>query len=297
MPPDGAPVELDPRGAAEVLAVLDRLEAASTVPRIEAAERRRLVARAEGVVASPDHAWTPRLVDGWYLGLRTRTGDAAVIGETGRLGDGTVAAPLATADAAGAVRVWLRGGDPDDVTAADAAGWRVRRALLVLGRDLSDVAALPAPDGLRLVAAQQVEPAAVAELLDLAYAGPRRDGLVEADPDAGAWTVERFARVAAVALDDPSDLLVAVDDDGRVVGVHWTGRRAGAVGEVFNLAVDPACAGRGVAAWLLGAGLAHLRAAGHREVVLWVDERNAPARALYERAGFAERGRDVALGR
>jgi predicted GNAT family acetyltransferase len=32
-------------------------------------------------------------------------------------------------------------------------------------------------------------------------------------------------------------------------------------------------------------------------VVLWVDMANAPARALYARAGFTERGWDVALER
>ena len=184
---------------------------------------------------------------------------------------------------------------------AEAAGWHERRRLLILGRDLVDVGAdvsgPEAPRGLHLAPLAEVGPAAVARLLDRAYAGPRSAGLVEADADAGPWTAERFTRVAAVALADTADLLLAVDGDGALAGAHWTGRRAGGVGEVFNLAVDPDHIGRGIGAWLLAAGLAHLVRLGHHAAVLWVDHANAPARALYARAGFTELGWDVALAR
>lgn len=289
---------LDPRGAAAVLAALDALELRHGVPRIEAAERRRFAAHASGSTAGSSEraaGWTPHAVDGWYLGLHASHGGR--VGELGRLDGGPVAAPLAAATAAGAARVWLRGADPTDLEAA--VDWTERRRLLVLGRPLAgaDTDAVAPPTGLRLAPLADVGGEAVAALLTRAYEAPRRNGLVEADPDAGPWTTERFARVAAVALAAPEDLLLAVDDVGRLVGAHWTGRRAGGVGEVFNVAVDPARGGRGVGAWLLAAGLAHLAALGLREVVLWVDRDNAPARALYARAGFVERGRDVALER
>lgn len=290
-------MQLDATGADAVLGALDRLEARSGVPRVEAAEHRRLEARATGAGLGPrDGGWAPHRIDGWYLGLRPRSG-AGAVAEAGRLADGPVGAALAAAGTAGATRVWLRGAEPADVVAAGDAGWHVRRTLLVLGRDLHDVPVPPVPAGLRPAPLAEVGPAAVARLLDRAYAGPTRHGLVELDPEAGPWTAARFDRVAASALADPSDLLLAVDGAGRLAGAHWTGRRAHATGEVFNLAVDPDHGGRGVGAWLLGTGLAHLAELGLRQVVLWVDEANGPARSLYARAGLTERGRDVALER
>ena len=290
-------MQLDAAGAADVLAALDRLEARLGLPRVEAAEQRRLAARAAGIGGgSGDTGWTPHRIDGWYLGLRPHLGTASV-GEAGRLTDGPIAVPLTAAAGAGATRVWLRGAVPADVAAAGEAGWHVRRTLLVLGRGLDARLDPPAPEGMRLAPLADVGPAAVAHLLDRAYEGPVLRGLVEQDPDAGPWTTDRFHRVAATALTDPSDLLLAVDAGGQLAGAHWTSRRAHATGEVFNLAVDPDHGGRGVGAWLLGAGMAHLTRLGLRQVVLWVDEMNIPARTLYARAGLTERGRDVALER
>lgn len=308
-------MELDARGAAEVLAALDRLEADGVVPRVEAAERRRLVAAAgRGPVADPKRsagsAWASHRLDGWYLGLRTvptrpdapdapAAGDrGGAVGEAGRLSDGPIGPVLATAAEAGAGRVWLRGTSDDDVAAAAASGWGPARTLLVLGRALPTATPAPQPalpPGLHLLPAGRADLEAVAGLLARAYDGPRRTGLVEEDGDAGPWSEARLAGLARVALADPTDLLVVADAAGRPVGVHWTGRRAHGVGEVVNLAVDPGSGRAGLGRWLLDAGLAHLAATGHHTVILWVDERNLPARELYGRAGFAEQGRDVAL--
>ena len=296
-------VALDARGAAEVLERLAALEHRHGVPRLEAAERRRLAAHASGSApgraATDRSGWAPHAIDGWYLGVRARP-DGPTVGEAGRLDSGDVTAPLAAAAAAGADRVWLRGAAPADVAAAGDRGWRPQRTLLILARDLAGpggAAEVAPPEGLRLAPLAAVGAGPVAGLLERAHDGPRRDGLVEADPEAGPWTAERFDRAAAVALADPTDLLLAVDNDGALVGAHWTGRRAAGSGEVFNLAVDPASGGRGIGTWLLAAGLAHLAGLGMHEVVLWVDRDNTPARGLYARAGFVERGRDVALER
>jgi len=293
-------VQLDPRGAADVLAASALLEARHGLPRVEAAEARRLAALAAGT-EDPDAAaagWVPRRGDGWYLGLRTAP-DGTVVGEAGRLGDGPVAAVLAAAGAAGADRVWLRGADAADVVGTTGSEWSVHRTLLVLARPATAPVPEfpPPPAGLRRVASADVDPEAVAALLDRAYAGPRRDRLVEAGPEGGPWTADRFTAAAAATLADPADLILVADADGGLAGAHWTARRGDGVGEVFNLAVDPDRAGRGLGRWLLDAGLAHLAALGRREVVLWVDAANAPALALYAAAGFTERGRDVALGR
>lgn len=292
-------VALDPHGASDVLAALDAHERRQGVPRLEAAERRRLAARASGGgdPAEDPERWVPHTVGGWYLGLRTPP-DGGPVAEAGRLDGGPVTALLDAAASVAAGRLWLRDADPVDVAAAAERGWTTRRTLLVLGRPLTpDPTAVAPPAGLRLRRLGEVGAGPVAALLMRAYDEPRRTGLVEADPGAGPWTVERFRRVATVSLAAPEDLLVAVDPEGAPVGAHWTGRRAGGMGEVFNLAVDPSWKGRGLGSWLLTAGLMHLSGLGLREVVLWVDRENAPARALYARAGFVERGRDVAIGR
>jgi len=72
-------------------------------------------------------------------------------------------------------------------------------------------------------------------------------------------------------------------------------RRGDGVGEVYNLAVDPAAQGRGLGPLLLDAGLAHLFATGMRDVVLWVDATNTRALALYRSRGFTHRWDDVSL--
>lgn len=290
-------MQLDPAGAAAVLDALAALERRHTVPRIEGAERRRLRAHAGRVPrdAAAPGSWVPHRVDGWYLGLRPDPARAAVVGEAGRL-EGTAPPPLVAAAAAGATRVWVRGADPTDVAAAEASGWHRVRTLHVLTRALVDPTPdVTAPPGLRLVDLTAVGPDAVAAVLARAYAPARDAGRVELDVDAEPWTPERLDRLAAATLSDPADLLVAVDGDGRSVGVHWLRRRTEDVGEVFNLAVAPEATGHGVGRWLLAAGLARLAAVGLGRAILWVDAANTPALALYAAAGFAPLGQDVAV--
>jgi len=61
--------------------------------------------------------------------------------------------------------------------------------------------------------------------------------------------------------------------------------------EVLTLAVDPPAQGAGVGAALLRAALAEAERRGAACLFLEVSEANAPARALYARAGAAEVGR------
>jgi ribosomal protein S18 acetylase RimI-like enzyme len=79
----------------------------------------------------------------------------------------------------------------------------------------------------------------------------------------------------------PNVLLVAVDETEGVVGytaVHPED------GEMFLLFVHPAYAGRGIGRLLLGAAHDALRAAGCREVFLFVHEQNQRALAVYTAA-------------
>ncbi len=85
----------------------------------------------------------------------------------------------------------------------------------------------------------------------------------------------------------PNVLLVATDEDGRVIGytaVHPDD------GEMYLLFVDPAHAGRGVGRLLLSAAHDALREAGCQEAYLFVHEQNERALAVYARAGYRPDG-------
>jgi ribosomal-protein-alanine N-acetyltransferase len=60
--------------------------------------------------------------------------------------------------------------------------------------------------------------------------------------------------------------------------------------EILSIAIAPDWRGRGLARPLLDLNLRRLAGLGTRKVFLEVDKNNAPARALYQRAGFYEVG-------
>jgi [ribosomal protein S18]-alanine N-acetyltransferase len=68
-------------------------------------------------------------------------------------------------------------------------------------------------------------------------------------------------------------------------------RFAAGEAEILSVAIAPKQRGRGLARSLLDLNLRRLAGLGARTVFLEVDENNAPARALYQRAGFADVGR------
>jgi ribosomal-protein-alanine N-acetyltransferase len=61
--------------------------------------------------------------------------------------------------------------------------------------------------------------------------------------------------------------------------------------EILSIAIDTGHRGRGLSRNLLLTHLGHLAGRGVRTVFLEVEENNAPARRLYERAGFVVVGR------
>jgi ribosomal-protein-alanine N-acetyltransferase len=61
--------------------------------------------------------------------------------------------------------------------------------------------------------------------------------------------------------------------------------------EILTLAVCPRARRRGLGGWLVGEGAVEAAARGAVRLFLEVAADNAPARALYARAGFAEAGR------
>lgn len=103
------------------------------------------------------------------------------------------------------------------------------------------------------------------------------------------WSESEFERL----LSDRTGIAhVARANGGRgpVIGFVLS-HRVDAEAEILLVALDPGERGRGIAAKLLGRHMARLAAAGVTHVFLEVDEENAAALRLYERAGFREVGR------
>lgn len=134
---------------------------------------------------------------------------------------------------------------------------------------------MPLPETLRL---RPAAPGDLDALLALEHASFREDRL-------SRRSLRRFLRQA-----DPP-VLVAEDGTGRIVGSAIVLRRRGSAQErLYSLAVDPAARGLGVGRRLLDHTLASARARGSVALRLEVREDNAPARALYQAAGFRETG-------
>lgn len=102
----------------------------------------------------------------------------------------------------------------------------------------------------------------------------------EAFPPADAWGEGAIRTLLAM----PGAVLLA-EDDGFLLA-----RVAGGEAEVITLAVRPAARRRGLAARLLARALRACAGAGAAAMFLEVDTANAPALALYARAGFARVG-------
>jgi GNAT superfamily N-acetyltransferase len=79
---------------------------------------------------------------------------------------------------------------------------------------------------------------------------------------------------------------------GRVIGVVQVGPddEDPSVGRLRELDVEPAAQGAGIGTALYEHAVAHLRAAGFAEAVLWVFTENGHARGFYERRGWTADG-------
>lgn len=188
------------------------------------------------------------------------------------------------------LRAWAHGENPAAEALLGRAGFAPVRELYRLALDPARLpeataAARRLPEGFTTRAFDPADPAE-------AEAWVRVNAAAFAEhPEQGAVTLQDFRALQDEAWFDPADLILAFDAsaEDHLVGYTWvkTVREdEGTESELYVLGVDPAYAGRGLGAALLGETLR--RMAEHRpdRITLYVDGDNENARALYDRAGF-----------
>ncbi|HKS46255.1 MAG TPA: mycothiol synthase [Amycolatopsis sp.] len=192
------------------------------------------------------------------------------------------------------LRVWAHGDHPAAARIAERLGFSRARELLIMHTPVRDDWPEPAPPpgiSLRTFVPGQDE-RAVIEVNARAF---------DWHPEQGSLTVDELRATETENWFDPAGFFLAVREDRRVAGFHWTKvhqpnpRRFGGepVGEVYVVGVDPAAQGGGLGKVLTTAGLRYLREKGLKQVILYVEGDNAPAVAVYRRLGFAQLESDV----
>jgi mycothiol synthase len=203
-----------------------------------------------------------------------------------RRGTGRALTRGALAAASGPLRAWAHGDHPSAAALAVDLGFARTRVLWQLRRPLTAPLGEPRlPDG---VALRAFRPGAD----DEAWLALNARAFAE-HPEQGRWSLADLRVRLTEPWFDPAGFLLAVESStGRLLGFHWTKvhERPGSarIGEVYVLGVDPSAHGGGLGRALTTAGLAYLRdRRGLDRVMLYVDESNTGAVALYERLGFA----------
>ena len=198
---------------------------------------------------------------------------------------------LLAAAGPGALQFWAHGDEPAARAFAEKNGFTRARVLWQMRRPLSDLPDVPMPAG---VALRAFVPGAD----DEAWLGVNSRAFAH-HPEQGRWTAEDLRLRLAEPWFDAAGFLLAVDPaDDRLLGFHWTKVHPPegdepAIGEIYVLGVDPGGHRRGLGAALSVAGLRHLAARGLTDVLLYVDESNTAAVALYRRLGFEIHSTDV----
>jgi mycothiol synthase len=225
------------------------------------------------------------------LGYATRSADVAELvvdpAERGKGHGRTLTRELLARDVPAA---WAHGELPSARALAAEFDFERARALWRMSRPLAGPSSEPLPD-------YRVPDGVVLRAFRVGAdedAWARVNGRAFADhPEQGAWTARDLQRREQEPWFDPAGFFVAERTaDGSVLGFHWTKAEDGH-GEVYVVGVDPDAQGMGLGRTLTLAGLYHLRDAGLSEVILYVDESNAPAVALYRSLGFVHSGTDA----
>ena len=214
---------------------------------------------------------------------------------------GAAIAEAERSDPRGRLRVWAHGDHPAAAALARRLGFTRTRVLYQLRRPLDDP--LPAPSLAAGVRLRPFRPGAD----EPAWLSLNARAFAD-HPEQGRWTLADLRLRMAEPWFDPAGFLLAErETDGRLLGFHWTkvhakdpsstGGEPAPIGEVYVLGVDPQAQGLGLGRALTLAGLRHLRGLGLRQALLYVDESNRAAMALYTGLGFRPWAVDVAYTR
>lgn len=258
-----------------------------------------LLVRAHGILVGYAHVDTTDAVEGASAELCVHP-----LHRRRGLGRALVLAAMAAADErdpAHRLRLWAHGDHPSANALALSLGFRRGRVLWQMRRSLfAPVAAPVLPPEVTLRAFRPgLDDEAWLDLNARAFANL---------PDQGGWTAaDLSARLTESWFDPDGFLLAERAGDGKLVGFHWTKVHGtirtdqqhdhDPIGEVYVLGVDPSAHGTGLGTALTLAGLRYLRDRGLDQVMLYVDESNPTAIALYQRLGFARWSTDVCFRR
>jgi len=191
-------------------------------------------------------------------------------------------------EAGGDRPVRFRSADPGAVSAAVQAGMVATRSLL----------RLEAPLPITAVAPGRPDPAVITRF----RGGADEDAFLLVSneafadhPDSGGWDRAVLRERMARPWFDPAGLFLAWGPT-EPVGVCWTKRHPGGIGEIYSVAVRPRWSGRGLGRLLVTVGLRYLaEERGAATGLIYVEEGNLPAVALYRSMGFDEAGRTEEL--
>jgi mycothiol synthase len=233
-----------------------------------------------------------------HLDLDERSAEAVVHPARRRRGLGRALLAAAGGAAGGPLRVWAHGDHPGARALAAQLGFERARVLWQMRRSLSaELPDAPLPPG---VVVRAFRPGAD----DEAWLAVNARAFAT-HPEQGRWTLDDLRMREVEPWFDPAGFLLAIDPaDDRLLGFHWTkvhpgeprtdtAREQPPIGEVYVLGVDPGGHRHGLGAALTVAGLRHLRGLGLADCLLYVDESNTAAVALYERLGFTVWSTDV----
>ena len=202
---------------------------------------------------------------------------------------------LLTAAGPGPLQFWAHGDEQAARAFAEKAGFTRSRVLWQMRRSLSGLPDVSLPEG---VTVRAFVPGAD----DDAWLGVNSRAFAH-HPEQGRWTADDLRLRFGEPWFDPAGFLLAVDPaDDRLLGFHWTKVHPAesgepAIGEIYVLGVDPGGHRRGLGAALSVAGLRHLAGLDLADVLLYVDESNTAAVALYRRLGFEIHSTDVMYSR
>jgi mycothiol synthase len=294
--------DLDAARRDAVVALLRRADAAADHPPLPEPQYRALAddsgAPHEGRLVLAGTGDTDRSPAGFALLTHARDGSTAIHvvtdpdrsvpdGDSGSgLADQLTGAAVALADKDGTGRplhLWAMQAGPADDKRARALGFARERDViqmrvpLPLGNDVLET--VPSLSTRPFVPGQD----------DEAWLRVNNRAFAE-HPEQGSWTLDQLHERLAADWVDLAGFLVADDPDGNgLIGFCWTKihhNRSPVLGEIYVIAVDPAHHGSGLGRALTVAGLNSMTDRGVHVGMLYTDDSNDAAVALYGRLGF-----------